>query len=93
VTGSTGTTEPVGSPPLAGHAPGVYIALPADVLPTAEPASPSTQSGAFEPTKSELTVVEQVASEYTDTSAEHVLPLGDPQAHAEQLRVSSAVWS
>jgi hypothetical protein len=91
VLGITGMSEPVGSPPLGPQAPGVYVATPADVLPTAEPAMPSTQPRAFEPTESEPTGIEQVASEYRDTYAEHVLPVGDPQAHAEQLRVSSAV--
>jgi hypothetical protein len=49
VEGPTGVTEPLVTPPLGGHVPGVYVAGPLDLLPSAEPVTPK-QSGAAEVT-------------------------------------------
>jgi len=92
VAGVTGVADPIGSPPpLAPHAPGVYVVGPADLLPSAEPAIRSTQTGLCESTKSDKRGVEQFPSDHTDTSAVHLPPDGDPHVHVEQPRASSAL--
>jgi hypothetical protein len=90
VDGSTGSTEPIVSPPLAWQVPGVRVSGPADLLPSAVPGGSETQKlSAVEVIVTLLICELQFPSLKVEITPVHFPPVGVEQAHAEHARLSS----